>query len=72
MGCRKFKTYKHLLLVSCDGQWVDSGKFPPSLGSFATVPKGNKGKHIDWTLYLYLNVVHVNIAFGDCVSVGGF
>jgi hypothetical protein len=54
MGCRKFKNYKHLLLVSRDGQWVDSGEFPPSLGSFAAVPKGNKGKPIDRTLYLYL------------------
>jgi hypothetical protein len=72
MGRRKFKNYKHLLLVSHDGQLIDSGKFPPSLGSFATVPKGNKGKPIDKTLYLYLDVVHVDIAFGDCVLVGGF
>ncbi len=54
MGCRKFKNYKHLLLVSHDGQWVDSSEFPPSLRSFAAVPKGNKGKPIDRTLYLYL------------------
>ncbi len=72
MGCRKFKNHKHLLLVSHAGQWVNRGKVPPSLGSFATVPKGNKGKPIDWTLYLYLGAVHVNIAFGDCVLVGGF
>jgi hypothetical protein len=72
MGCRKFKNYKHLLLVSHDAQWVDGGKFPSSLGSFATVPKGNKGYPIDRTLYLYLDVVHVNIAFGDCALVGGF
>ncbi len=72
MGCRKFKNYKHLPLVSREGQWIDSGKFPPSLGSFATVPKGNMGKPIDRTLYLYPDVVHVGEAFGDCVSVGGF
>jgi hypothetical protein len=72
MGCRKFKNYKHLLLVSRDSQWIDSGKFPPSLGSFATVPKGKKGKPIDRTLHLYLDIVHVDIAFGDCVLVGGF
>jgi hypothetical protein len=52
MGCRKFKNYKQLLLVSRDGRWVDSGKLPPSLGSFATVLKGNKGKPIVQTLYL--------------------
>jgi hypothetical protein len=39
MGCRKFRNYKHLLQVSQDGHWVEGGKFPPSLGSFATVPK---------------------------------
>jgi hypothetical protein len=72
MGCTKFKNHKHLLLVSRDSQWVDSGESPPSLGSFATIPKGNKGKPIDGTLYLYLNVVHVDIAFSDCVLVGSF
>jgi hypothetical protein len=72
MGCRKFKNYKHLLLVSHDGQSMDSGKFPPFLGSFATVPKGNKSKPIDRMLYLYLDEVHVDIAFGDCVLVRGF
>jgi hypothetical protein len=70
MGCRNFKNCKHLLLVSRDGQWIDRGEFPPSLKSFATVLKGNKGKPIDWTPYLYLDTVHVNIAFGDCLLVG--
>jgi hypothetical protein len=72
MGCRKFKNYKHLLQVSRDGQWVNRGKFSPSLGSFATVPKSNKGKPLEWIRYWYLDTVHVNIAFGDCLSVGGF
>jgi hypothetical protein len=72
MGCRKFKNYKHLLQVSRDGQWVDGGKFPPSLGSFATIPKSNKGKSLDRTHYRYLDTVHIDIAFGDCLLVGGF
>ena len=41
MGCRKFKNYKHLLQVSRDGEWIDGGKFPPSLGSYATISKSN-------------------------------
>jgi hypothetical protein len=61
-----------LLQVSRDGHWVEGGKFPPSLGSFTTVPKANKGKPLDRTKYLYLGVVHVDIAFGNCLSVGGF
>ena len=72
MGCRKFRNYKHLLQVSRDGHWAEGGEFPPSLGSFTTVPKANKGKPLDRTKYLYLDAVHVDIAFGDCLSVGGF
>ena len=72
MGCRKFRNYKHLIQVSRDGTWVDGGEFPPSLGSFATIPKSNKGKALDQTRYKYLDAVHVDIAFGDCLSVGGF
>jgi hypothetical protein len=72
MGCRKFHNYKHLIQVSQDGTWVDGGKFPPSLGSFATIPKSNWGKLLDRRCYLYLDAVHVDIAFGDCLLVGGF
>ncbi len=72
MGCRKFKNYKHLLQVSHDGKWVNTGKFPPSLGSFATISKSNKGKPLDRTRHRYLDTVHVDIAFGDCLSMGGF
>jgi hypothetical protein len=44
MGCRKFRNYKHILAVSCDGEWVDGGKFPSmSLGSYTTIPKAQQG-----------------------------
>jgi hypothetical protein len=72
MGCRKFLNYKHLLQVSRDGTWVDGGEFPPALGSFATMPKSNKGKPLDQTCYKYFDAVHVDIAFGDCLSISGF
>jgi hypothetical protein len=39
MGCRKFRNYRHLLLVSNGGEWVHGGGFPPSLVSFATILK---------------------------------
>ncbi len=72
MGCQKFCNYKHLLQVSRDGTWVDGGEFPPALGSFAAVPKSNKGKPLEQTQYKYLDAVHVDISFGDCLSIGGF
>ncbi len=43
-----------------------------SLGTYATIPKAPCGKAIDWLPAKYLDFVHVDIAFGDCVSVGGY
>ncbi len=51
---------------------MDGGEFPPSLGSFAMIPKANCGGPIDRTKYKFLNAVHMDIAFGDCLSIGGF
>jgi hypothetical protein len=72
MGCCMFCNYKTLLQVSCDGEWIDGGNFPPSLGSFATIPKAKRGVPLDKTKYFYLDAVHMDITFGDCLSVRGF
>jgi len=72
MGCRKFRNYKHILDASRDGAWVNGGEFPMSLGSYATVPKAKRGTSLDRTSYKFLDAVHMDIAFGDCVSVGGY
>ena len=72
MGCRKFCNYNHLLEVSRDGEWIDGGKFLPSIDSYATIPKAKHGSTLDKTKYKYLNTVHMDIAFEDCLSVGGF
>jgi hypothetical protein len=72
MGCHNFCNYKHLLKVSCDGEWVDGGKFLPLMGSFAIIPKAKRGLLLNWTSYCYLDAVHMDIAFGNCLSVGGF
>jgi hypothetical protein len=72
MGCRKFWNYKHLLQVSHDGKWMDGGEFPVSLGSYVTIRKSNSGGPIDHCKYNYLEAVHMDIAFGDCLSIGGF
>jgi hypothetical protein len=72
MGCWKFQNYKHLLQVSRDGKWVDGGKFPSSLGSYATIPKAKREGALERTKCRYLDAVHMDIAFSDCVFVGGF
>ncbi len=57
---------------SLDGQWIDGGEFPVSLDVFTMIPKAPRGRAIDCKQSFYLNIVHVDIAFGDCVLVGGF
>jgi hypothetical protein len=72
MGCWKFRNYKHLLQVSCDGEWMDGGKFPSSLSSYATILKAKHSSLLNCTKYCYLGAVHMDIAFGNCVSVGRY
>jgi len=72
IGCRKFRNYKHILDVSRHGECVNGSKFPMSLGSYATIPKAKWGTSLDRTSYKFLDAVHMDIAFGDCVSVGGY
>ncbi len=62
-----FWNSKDLILVSRGGKWLDGGKFPPSLGSYATICKANSGGPLDWTKYKYLDAIHMDIAFGDCL-----
>jgi len=72
LGCRRFRNYKHILQTSLDGQWIDGGEFLLALGSYATTPKAKRGGAIDRADSRFLDIVHMDIAFGDCVSVGGF
>ncbi len=51
---------------------MNGGEFPPSLGYFATIPKANRSGPLDCTRYKYLDAVHIDIAFGNCLSIGGF
>jgi hypothetical protein len=39
---------------------------------YATIPKAKQGGTLDRSKYCYLNAIHMDIAFGDCVSIGGF
>jgi hypothetical protein len=72
MGCSRFHNYQHIISTSKDGTLLNSGKFPLSLGSYATISKAPRGKPIDRLPSKYLDIVQVDIAFGNCVSVGGF
>jgi hypothetical protein len=71
-GCRRFWNYRHLMAVSKDGTFIDAGKFPVSIGAYTTLPKASRGQSIDRTTAKFLDVVHLDIAFGDCLSIGGF
>jgi hypothetical protein len=72
LSCHWFRNYKHIIQTSLDGQWIDGGEFQVSLGAFTTIPKAPWGGAIDREQSFYLDIVHVDIAFGDCVLVGGF
>jgi hypothetical protein len=72
MGCRKFWNCKHLLQVSRDEEWMDGSEFPSSLGTYATICKANSSGTVDCHNYKYLDAVYMDIAFGDCLSVGSF
>jgi hypothetical protein len=72
LGCRRFRNYKHILQTSLDGEWIDGGEFPLLLGTYTTISKAPRGSAIDRKKSFFLDIVHVNIAFGDCVLVGGF
>jgi hypothetical protein len=71
-GCQQFWNYKHLVAVSKDGIYIDNGKFPTSIGAYTTIPKAPRGKAIDCTSSKYLDMVRLDITFGDCMSDGGF
>jgi hypothetical protein len=71
-GCRGFQNYRHLISTTKDGSFIDNGKFPASIGAYTTIPKAPRGKLIDQTPSKYLDIVHLDIAFGNCMSIGGF
>ena len=70
LGCCRFRNYKHILQTSLDGQWIDGGDFPLALGSYATIPKAKRGGAIDRADSRFLDMVHMDIAFGSSSSTG--
>jgi hypothetical protein len=52
--------------------FINNSKFPASIGAYTTIPKAPNGKLIDQTPSTCLYIVHIDIAFGNCMSIGGF
>ncbi len=72
LGVVIFCNYQHIIFTTKDGTLINTCKFPLSLGTYATIPKAPCGKAIDRLPAKYLDIDHIDIAFGNCVSVIGF
>ncbi len=71
MGCHCFGNYRHLLVISKDGTFLNNGEFPALIGAYVTIPKALCGKSIDQTSAKCLEVVHIDTAL-RCMSIGSF
>ena len=67
--CRQFRNQKHLAAAT-NASLVKPGLIPSTIGSFATISNPPKGKTIKKRRQ-YLDKVHMDIIFGDCVDSGG-
>jgi hypothetical protein len=70
-GCRHFKNQNHFIAASSNAKLIKSGELPSTLGDFATINNPDKGKPLTQPRK-YLDKVHLDIVFGDCLALGGF
>ena len=70
-GCRRFRHMRHLTDAASNATLLSSGELPPTLGAFATIQHPPKGKPLK-RHRKYLDKVHMDIIFGDCVAFGGY
>ena len=68
-GCSKFRNQKYLTAAK-NASRVKSGLLPSTIGSFATIENPTKVKPIKKRRQ-FLDKVHMNIVFGDCVALSG-
>ena len=47
LGCRHFRNYRHITQTSLNGECVNGGEFPLSIGSYMTILKAPRGGSID-------------------------
>jgi hypothetical protein len=70
-GCRKFKNQTHITAASKNAELIRCGEMPSTIGDYTTINNPAKGKPLT-KRRKYLNKVHMDIVFGDCVALGGF
>ena len=70
-GCRKFRTQSHLISSSKNASLLAGGELPSTIGDFASITMPNRGKPIT-KRRKFLDKVHMDIVFGDCMALGGF
>ena len=69
-GCRRFRNQCHVTDAS-NAKLIHTGELPATLGSFATIPNPPRGKPLK-KRRRFLDKVHMDIVFGDCVALGGY
>jgi hypothetical protein len=70
-GCRRFKNQTHITAASQNATLIRCGEMPSTIGDYTTINNPAKGKPLT-KRRKYLNKVHMDIVFGDCVALGGF
>ena len=70
-GCRKFRNQRHIIAASKNASLIKAGEMPKTLGDFTTINNPNKGKPLT-RRRKYLDKVHLDIVYGDCLGLGGF
>jgi transposase InsO family protein len=70
-GCRRFKNQLHITSASQNAELIRCGEMPTTIGDYTTINKPAKGKPLT-KRHKYLEKVHLDIVFGDCVALGGY
>jgi len=70
-GCRRFRNHQHVGASSDNTTLIHTGDLPTTISAFSTIPHPPKGKPI-CKRRKYLDKVHMDIVFGDCLVLGGF
>jgi len=70
-GCRRFKSQSYLIAASKNASPINTGEFSTTLGNYATMDKPAQEKTLT-KRRKYLEKVHLDIVFGDCLALGGY
>jgi hypothetical protein len=70
-GNRNFKNQLHITAASKNAQLIRCGERPSSIGDYTTINNPPRGKPIK-KRRKFLDKVHMDIVFGDCMALGGF